>query len=71
MISEQFANSQIKTLETQLAVIDRFQASDYGALAKTVSSPDENGANGSANGAGTAAPAAGDAPAVEDPAPSA
>jgi hypothetical protein len=63
------ANSQIKTLETQLAVIDRFQASDYGALAKIVGLPDENGSGVSANGGGPATTAAGDAPAAESAEP--
>jgi len=61
------ANSQIKALETQLAVIDRFQASDYGALAKTVGSADENG-NGTGTGTNGSVPVAtatDDAPAVE------
>src|SRR5207247_7710795 len=49
------ANAQIKALETQLGVIDRFQASDYDALAKVVALP-ETATNGSANG--TPAPAA-------------
>ncbi len=42
------ANAQIKALETQLAVIDRFQASDYDALTKVVGLPSGNGANGDA-----------------------
>ncbi len=50
------AHAQIKALEAQLDVIDRFQASDYGALAKVVGFPAENGSpNG---GEPSAAPAA-------------
>jgi hypothetical protein len=63
------ANSQIKALETQLAVIDRFQASDYRALAKIVSFPGENVANGSANGSESGATTADNAPTVESAEP--
>ena len=68
------ANAQIKALESQLAVIDRFQASDYGALTSVVGFPEgtvaANGgaptnANGTENTAATPAAvttaAAGDA----------
>jgi hypothetical protein len=50
------ANAQIKALETQLAVIDRFQASDYASLAKVAGFADGNGSNG--NGAASAPAAA-------------
>ena len=43
------ASGQIKALESQLAVIDRFQASDYSALAQTVGfavDGEADGANG-------------------------
>ena len=47
------ANGQIKTLESQLAVIDRFQASDYGALAHVVGFPEATAAtNGGSNANG-------------------
>src|SRR5207249_268936 len=51
------ATAQIKTLENQLGVIDRFQASDYSALANVVGFPESPAvANGSANGRGQADP---------------
>jgi hypothetical protein len=46
------ANAQITALESQLAVIDRFQASDYASLAKVAGLPEDNNANGDANGRG-------------------
>jgi hypothetical protein len=47
------ATAQIRTLENQLGVIDRFQASDYGALAKVVGFSDSPPiTNGSTNGSG-------------------
>jgi hypothetical protein len=43
------ASAQIATLASQLEVIDRFQASDYGALANVIGFPGDNApANGSA-----------------------
>jgi hypothetical protein len=50
------ATAQIKTLENQLAVIDRFQESDYNALASVVGFPDAAAAgNGGASANGQAA----------------
>jgi hypothetical protein len=48
------ANAQVRALETQLAVIDRFQASDHESLAKVAGFETGNGANGDSNGAGRA-----------------
>jgi len=51
------ATAQIKTLDSQLGVIDRFQASDYSALATIVGFPESPAAaNGSVNGSGQANP---------------
>jgi hypothetical protein len=64
------ASAQIASLRTQLAVIDRFQASDYDALARAVGFSIDDQARGAANGDnGTAAdkPAA-DKPAADSPA---
>jgi len=49
------ATAQIKALENQLGVIDRFQASDYAALANVVGFPEGNAAaDGGGNGSGQA-----------------
>ncbi len=66
------ATAQIKALEDQLGVIDRFQATDYSALANVVGFADNAAANGGtngsapaeANGSGGAAATAGAAPAA-------
>ena len=52
------ASAQITTLASQLEVIDRFQASDYGALANVIGFPDTkaDGANGDGSGNGQQAP---------------
>jgi hypothetical protein len=50
------AGGQIAALESQLAVIDRFQASDYGALAQAVGFPADGSANGAAETKPEAAP---------------
>jgi hypothetical protein len=62
------AQAQISTLNSQLAVIDRFQASDYQALAQIVGFPAEAAAaaaaaTGNGNGAGAEADGAPPAPA--------